>query len=255
MTTRPGSFSSMWNNLFPNRRAATFPKDFRIPIRFKITLPYFFLALVLAIGIAFLVTRIVFDTVEERFTNQLIEAGKLSSEWMVREEDRLLETLRLLANTDGVEEALVKGDAEGLRQLSFGVVVNNQEEVVDFLNTEGELILSMRHRAGGNIEEYEFVRGDTGGYTGWELVDNVISGVEDARGDKFFGFENTPWGDMFYISGPVYKVDGSLAGVMLVGKTLPSLLKELRDENSDPGVNLRFRWIPDREHLFLPTGP
>jgi len=34
---------------------------------------------------AYVITQIVFDTIEERFTNQLIEAGKLASELMVRE--------------------------------------------------------------------------------------------------------------------------------------------------------------------------
>lgn len=37
------------------------------------------------------------DSIQERFTNQLIETGKLTSAWMVQEEDRLLVTLAILS--------------------------------------------------------------------------------------------------------------------------------------------------------------
>ena len=76
--------------------------NFRIPIRFKITLPFLVLSLLIALASAFIISQVVFDSLEERYTNQLIEAGKLSSEWMVREEDRLLGTLRLLSFSDGI---------------------------------------------------------------------------------------------------------------------------------------------------------
>ena len=77
-------------------------------------------------------TNIVFDTVEERFRNQLREVGQLSSELMVNEEDRLLESFRLLANTDGIPEALLQYDPEEIRVLSFGQVVNGQVNPVKF---------------------------------------------------------------------------------------------------------------------------
>ena len=102
------------------------------PIKAKIALPYLFLALVLAFGAAFVITRIIFDTIEERFTNHLIETGKLTSEHMVREEARLLETFRLLAYTEGVPDTVRANDAESLRTMTFGILVNNQIEAVDF---------------------------------------------------------------------------------------------------------------------------
>ena len=129
MTTRPGSFSSMWNNIFPNRRAATFPKDFRIPIRLKHHPPLFLFSAGSGYWDCFSRNA---DCIRHRlgcFTNQLIVRQELS-EWMVRGspagepaavgEDRRGWTRR------------GQGRRGGLRQLSFGVVVNNQEEVVDF---------------------------------------------------------------------------------------------------------------------------
>ena len=79
-----------------------------LSLRTKIILPYMLLALFLAIGAAYISTRVVFDSIEERFVNQLIEAGKLGSEWMVREENRLLAMQRILAYAEGVPEEIQK---------------------------------------------------------------------------------------------------------------------------------------------------
>ena len=85
-----------------NKSISTKTKNIRIPIRFKITLPFLVLSLLIALAAAYIISQVVFDSLEERYTNQLIEAGKLSSEWMVREEDRLLGTLRLLSFSEGI---------------------------------------------------------------------------------------------------------------------------------------------------------
>jgi putative nucleotidyltransferase with HDIG domain len=200
----------------------------RVPIRLKITIPYLILAILLAAGAAYVITQIVFDTIEERFTNQLIEAGKLASEWMVREEQSRLETLRELKNADGVAEAIQAGDAEALRELAFGITVNRQEEAVEFLDLEGRHVLAMRHKPGGKLEEYSFLRGGDPVLLQWDFVRKAYQGQADQRGDKYAGLVRADWGDYFYVSGPVYDQNGEFAGVILVGKTLTSLLEEMR---------------------------
>ncbi len=205
-------------------------EEVRVSIRAKITLPYILLALMLAAGAAYVVTQIVFDSIEERFTNQLIEGGKLASEWVVREEDRLLETLRLLAYTQGVAGSLKESDIEGLREMTFGAVVNNQEEAVEFLDAGGNLLLSMRHKDGGRIEEYEFVTGEEGLFASSEFVQNVLAGKIDNLGDKYAGYIQSPAGDYFYVSGPIYDPENTFVGVVLVGKRLPTMVQQIRVE-------------------------
>ncbi len=205
-------------------------RQVRIPIRTKITLPYLFLALVLAAGVSLLVTRIVFDTIEERFSNQLIEAGRLSAEWMVREEDSLLETLRILARTTGVPDLVQSGDAEGLRQSTFGVVVNNQEDAVLFLDAQGSLVLSMVHRQGEGLEAYDFVRGGGQEFTDWGAVAKVLAGEQDLHGDKFAAFEIFNEDYYFFTTGPIFDEAGELAGVVLVGKSLDEMVAKLQQE-------------------------
>lgn len=201
----------------------------KLPIRTKITLPYLFLAVLLAIGAGFLISKTVLDTLEERFKNQLAEVGQLSSELMVKEEDRLLESLRLLANSQGLPEAIVHHDPDELRTLAFGVAVNNQVDAVELLDANGDPVLSMRHKLGSVIEDYNFSSGGDGNvYRSWEFVEKVIQNQEDLLGDKYSGFVQANWGDYFYVSGPVYDEQNQFVGMLLVGTHLQTLVNSLR---------------------------
>jgi adenylate cyclase len=202
-------------------------KKILFPIRFKLTLPFLLLALVFTLAVSYLTTRIVFDTVEERFTNQLIEAGKLSSEWMVTEENRLLNSLRLVSNTSGISDNIQAGNAEKLRELTLPVAVNNQEEALILLDKQGISVLSMYHLDGGNPEDYEFSSNESI-YSSHEIVQSVAQEEFDQFGDKFAGVIDTPLGSYFFLSGPVYH-NGGLAGMILVGKSLQTLTSEMRE--------------------------
>lgn len=200
-----------------------------VPLRTKIILPYILLALALAAGVAYVGTQVVFDSIEERFVNQLIEAGKLSSEWMVREENRLLETLRLLAHTEGIPEAIKTGDAERLRELAYPVAVNSFEEAVEFLDLQGIGIISMHHRIGGSIEDYDFTRGNND-FQQRAFVQKALQGQPDSYGDKYAGLVRISTRDYFYVSGPIFDDEDNLAGVMLVGKSLHTLVRQIWEE-------------------------
>jgi class 3 adenylate cyclase/CheY-like chemotaxis protein len=212
----------------PDGKASSAPRV-RLPVRIKITAPYMILALLFALVGAYLVSQVIFDSLQERFTNQLISTGKQASDWMVQEENRELESLRLVANTQGVANALKAGDAETLRQLILPVAVNYQVEAVELLDAQGVSVLSLRHPAGASVEEYDSSRGENV-YAGWDFVRYVLDGRNDNGQDKQAGLARAPWGDYFYVSGPVKAPDGSLAGVVLVGRTLTSLVRQMRDD-------------------------
>jgi HD-GYP domain-containing protein (c-di-GMP phosphodiesterase class II) len=202
----------------------------RVPIRFKITVPYLLLAILLALGAAYVMTHIVFDSLEEKFTHQLIEVGMLSSEWMVLEEENRLETLRLLTYTSSLAEALDERDPEALRQLSYGIAVNHQEDAVEFLEPNGTVVLSMRRIPGGGLEDYSFVRGGSENLAQQTFVQYTLSGQADELGDKYSGIVETELGWYFYVSGPVYASDGRVVGAVLVGKQLDRLVRQMREE-------------------------
>ena len=126
---------------------ATLPRV-RMSMRVKITFPYVLLALLFALAATFLVSRYVLESIRDRFIVQLIDTGKITADWMVQEEIRLLKTLRLLANTEGVPEALMASDTEELRNIALPLAVNYQEDAIEILDTSGNSVLSLYHRAG-----------------------------------------------------------------------------------------------------------
>jgi putative nucleotidyltransferase with HDIG domain len=202
----------------------------RIPIRIKITIPYLILSLILAVAAAYLITQLVVENVEERFNKQLYEAGKISSELIVNYESQLLETQRLLANVEGAAAAIQMNDPDTLRSLTLGIVANDQQEAVEFLDLQGNHVLSIHHRPGGNPEDYDFSSGSQTAFTSLEIVQSVLTQRSDARGDKFADFIETDFGDFLYVSGPVSDLEGNIAGVVLVGRSLPKLTTDIRSK-------------------------
>jgi len=204
------------------------PGKIRFPIRYKITFPYIALALALAMAAAIVVTNVVLDTVEERFANQLIESGRLSAEWMVKEEDRLLESLRLVSHTEGVPEAVEAVDAELLREIALPIALNGQLEALEILDVYGVSLLSLRQRQEDQFEDYDASRGESL-FQEWEFVQQVLNSQVDTLGDKYSGVVSAPWGDFFYVSGPILSETNQLQGVVLVGRSLGSLSREIRE--------------------------
>ncbi|MBI3731878.1 MAG: HAMP domain-containing protein [Chloroflexi bacterium] len=200
----------------------------RIPVRIKITFPYAVLSLLLALAASYVISRVTLDTIEERFTNQVIEAGKLTSERMVREENRLLESLRLLANVQGASDGVLTENAELLRVLALPLAINAQDEAVEILNKQGIAVLSLRHRPGDRVEDYSAARGDN--FASWAFVQNVLQRRVDQGRDKFVGLARATWGDYFYVAGPVLDDNGKLAGAILIGKSVQTLARLIRQD-------------------------
>ncbi|MFH2038236.1 MAG: HD domain-containing phosphohydrolase [Chloroflexota bacterium] len=208
-------------------------------------MPYFFLAAVLAIAAAYLITNIVFDTVEERFRNQLAEVGQLLSELMVKEEDRLLEAIRLMSNSDGLAQAMLRKDPEALRTLSLGIAVNAQLDDVEFLDTHGYPMLALRHNDGGLLEDYSFSSGGNNNtYQSWDFVEKVLQNQVDDLGDKYSGYMQADWGNYFYVSGPVYDKQNKFAGVILVGTSLEKLATTIHEKSLGQITFYNFEGIP-----------
>ena len=202
----------------------------RVPLRAKITLPFLILAVGLAIAAAYVITQIVFDTIDERYTNQLIESGKLSSEGMVRQEESLLRSLRLFSHSSGLPEAIIANDVAELENLSLGIAANQGEEVVEFLDKEGQLVLSLRRRPGGEAADYDISTQSDFAYQNVTFINNVLEGKIDDLGDKYSGLVKYGWDDLFFVAGPLYDDRGDFVGAVLVGKALDSLLRQIHDE-------------------------
>ncbi len=200
----------------------------RVPIRAKLTIPYLVLSLTLAVAAAYLITQLVVENLEERFNKQLFEAGKISSELIVSYESQLLETERLIANVEGLPQAILANDPNEIRKLTLGIIANDQQEAVEILDAAGNHVLSIRHRLGANPEDYDISTGGQSSFSQLEIVKNVIAGEQDTHGDKFADFVPTDTGDFLYVSGPIYDSYGQLAGAVLVGRSVSTLAADMR---------------------------
>ena len=199
-----------------------------IPIRIKITVPYMILSLLVAAAVAYLTTQLVIENIQERFDKQLYEAGKISSELIVSYETQLLETQRLLANVQGISDAILANDPHRLRSLTLGIVANDQQEAVELIDLQGNHVLSLHHRQGSGPEDYLVSSGGPTAFASLDIVQNIFAQKHDSLGDKFADLIQTDAGSFLYVSGPIYDQQGNLAGVVLVGKSLSTLTTEMR---------------------------
>lgn len=198
-----------------------------VPILAQITVPYILLAIALAVGGTYLVTQVVVDSVEERFTNQLIETGILADENIVREERDLLEALRLVSNIQGVDSAVLQNDAQALQALIVPVAYNSNLEALVILRTGGGVVTSLQLNPANQI--YETLE-PTVRYSELSFVTLVLQGAEDELGDKFGGFAGTNAGNFFFVAGPIKDASGQLVGAALVGRSVQALATLIRQQ-------------------------
>jgi putative nucleotidyltransferase with HDIG domain len=198
-----------------------------IPILAKITVPYVFLAGLIAVGGTFLVTRVVFDSVEERFTNQLIEAALLASESMVGLEQDLLEDVRVISFLGGMAEAVEARNSGAVLELGLPAAYGTTIESFAILDRRGQALVALRFDEVAQIyDEMNFVDGPRGA----DFVASVLAGQRDESGDKFVGFLEAESGQFLFVAGPIRNEDGSLVGVAMVGQSVEDLATEIRLE-------------------------
>ncbi|MBN1264795.1 MAG: HAMP domain-containing protein [Anaerolineales bacterium] len=210
-----------------------------ISIRWRITLPFIFLALVLAFSAALMVERLLSQNAQERYWRQVADGGQQAADAVVRIEQDQLEVERLIANTEGLADAVRAKDAEALRDRVLPLVINADLDSAAILDSNSSSVFAVRHRPDDAPGSYErAVRGENF-YADWELVQSVLSGSLDSAGDKFAGIESIFTGSVelptLYIAGPIKNSDGEVLGVVLVGQYLESIAGSIQQ---DAGANI-----------------
>ncbi|HET7011964.1 MAG TPA: ATP-binding protein [Anaerolineales bacterium] len=195
-------------------------------LRAQLIVPYVLLTLVTAMVGTFIVTRLVTSSVRERFVNQLYEAGRVAADGIVRRERAHLETLRLMAFSAGVAEAMQAGDDQALLARLRPVAVNSSPEAVIALDLQGNEIVGLIRDSQANA--YRITRGAS--LAGEPIVDRVLAGEVDASGDKFVDVVKTTYGTYLFTSAPVRLASDELVGVLLLGTHVNSLVAGLEAE-------------------------
>jgi len=225
----------------------------RLSIRAKLTLPYVLLSLLIALGGGLIVTRLMLESVEQRFTNQLLESRKLASELMVHEEDRLLETLRLLIYTDGVPSAMLRRDQDKILELVYPATFNAGEDAVIVLDKFGIVIASMIRIENTNEYELTHIKEKL---SARPFVARLVRQEIDEQGDKYSGVSDIDRDAYFFVSGPVTNKKGDFVGVILVGASLNGIVERISDDTLARATIYDTDFIPvSSSFVDLPPPP
>ncbi len=204
----------------------------RFSLRWKITLPFMFLAFLLALGAILIVSRLSAESEQLQFLRQLLDSGQQAADEVVRVEERLLEVERAIANTEGVMSAVALGDAEALRERILGLIISSRIDVAVILERDGTSLLTSR-RAGAEIPE--ILRGE-GFYTDWGFVRQVLqldAEVVDDVGEKQVGLQTIFLGEeevaVLFIAAPLIDESGTILGAVLTGAYLDNVVEQLSE--------------------------
>lgn len=180
----------------------------------KIILPYFLLTLVVASVGAFVITNLVASSLEERINNQLLDAGQIVAEGMVRHEDQRLQTLRAVIGTTGIPAAVSANDPATLSELAPQIIINSNTDAVILLDMDGiELYGWQREEITSSTQGNSRSGAD---FSGIEAVQKALRNEEDAVGNRHLFIAETNDGLMLFTVAPMFFQDEQV-GVALVG--------------------------------------
>jgi signal transduction histidine kinase len=122
-----------------------------VSIRFKVILPYLLLTLIVAVTGAYVVTRLVSNSLSERLANQLLEAGHVVSDTMARQEIEHLEAARVIAYTRGLGDAVQAGDFDQVAALARPAAGGLNVESLIVFDARGKESLHLLKQSDGSI--------------------------------------------------------------------------------------------------------
>ncbi|MEJ2013403.1 MAG: ATP-binding protein [Anaerolineales bacterium] len=216
----------------PMRRAVDWLDDYarRHPaiysLRTKLVAPYAILTVIIAMLGIYVITSLVSSSFQERFDNQLDEASTVAADGIVRMERKHLSVARLMANMQGVAGYIEQGDSGSLQAIMGGIALNDEVELMAVLDTSGKALLTMHY----NPAQADLVYYPGDDFSRFHPVQNVMQGRVDDQGDKYIGLLETRFGPSIFTSAPVFDPSGELAGILLVGSRVESLIVDLEQQ-------------------------
>ncbi len=202
----------------------------------KIVLPYLALIFLLAVFATYTTINLITDTLEEKFREDLAAGARSANESMVKLEDSHLASLRYMAYTVGVAEAVAAGDADTLLARLGPVAGNANLAYVDVVAANGAHLLSLRSPDLGDDASQRL----DPAIASWPPVSRVLQRRTDSVGSSHAGIVGTPWGALFATAMPV-EIGDRLVGVIVVGTPSEVLASRLSQDAGAKGVTLYGR--------------
>src|SRR5205814_8218322 len=105
--------------------------------------------LILGVVGTYLTTSLVATSLENRIADQLVHSQDAALDAAVKLQGRQVAAIRLIANTEGIDQAVRAGDAAALRRLIVPLEVNNRLGSVMIFDPNGKTILRSEERRVG----------------------------------------------------------------------------------------------------------
>jgi diguanylate cyclase (GGDEF)-like protein len=195
-----------------------------LKIRTQIILPFLLLMLILGVIGSYLTTSLVATSLENRIADQLVHSEDAALDAAVKLQGRQVAAIRLIVNTEGIDQAVRAGDAAALRSLIVPLEVNNRLGTVMIFDARGKTILEITQPDATNPAGLVFGSGTD--LSSEPVVQPVLRGQYDSLGDKFIGYIGTPPAALA-AAGPVV-LGNSVVGGVLVQTTLAGVLNEMQ---------------------------
>jgi hypothetical protein len=139
----------------------------------------------------------------------------------VRTERAHLETVRAIAFTEGISDAIASGDSQRVQALAQPIAANSATERIVVLDSSGQTLVSL---ALSSPADLTYEPSSTTGIEGeWPIAQAVLNGITDELGDKQAQIIETDDGFVLYAAAPI-ESGSEVIGVVLAGTTLETFL-------------------------------
>lgn len=193
-------------------------------IRFKVILPYLFLTLLVAVTGAYVVTRLVTNSLTERLNNQLLEAGRTVSDRFVRLELQQVDEARVIIFTRGVAPALRDEDRPALDSLVTPAAAGQNIENLILVDLQGREMLHLHRQADESLTNITKPGQETAFDFILPLLESRNPDVTPSR-DIIRDPENDRW---YYFTAVPFVDQNELLGAVIVGTSMDSIVPELK---------------------------
>jgi class 3 adenylate cyclase/CheY-like chemotaxis protein len=200
----------------------------RLPIYVKVIAPFLILAIIFSLLAFFINLQASYDLHQSYQNDHLSMTAVQGNNWLAKNEARMLISLREMTSTQGLAAAIMRRDSKMMAAILEPLAANNQQDAVEVLDLMGNDIFSVQRS--GQTYHSESVQKTI--FAQEHAVEMALRGISDHVGDKYVFLADVPAGHMIYLGGPVYEENGQPMGVILVGRSLPSLVMDMQHDLS-----------------------
>jgi signal transduction histidine kinase len=197
-------------------------------INARLTGPFLLIIVVIAGISIFIVARLVAGSIQERLNNQLVDSATAATGSITDLERQQLATLRLMAYTEGVADAIT-GREIGNLDLWLRPIASNAraDSVIVFDDTGQPLLQLARVQSDSGVTYANVPPPDV---SQWAGVQQTIHAGKDQAGDKFIDLVGEPPETLFYVTAPVKDDAGRVVGGISLGLMLSHLVERASEQ-------------------------